>query len=209
MNVDASFWNRIAERYAQQPVADPAAFDRKIAITRSNMSPSSVVLDAGCGTGSLVLRLASAGAHVHGLDVSSEMIRIARERASAAGSSNVTFHEGAVDERAPFAAGSLDGVCFYSLLHLLADRPAALGLASRWLKPGGFFVASTTCLGESWLPYAPLLTVMRWLGRAPRVWMLTKAGLADEVRAAGFVSVEEPEIGAASTLSFLVARKPG
>src|SRR4051794_25502159 len=95
---DATFWNQLAEKYAQQPVADPTAFERKIAITLSKITPRSEVLDIGCGTGSLALRLAGAAAHVHGLDYSSEMMRIARVKASAQGVANVTFHTGAFDE---------------------------------------------------------------------------------------------------------------
>ena len=79
----AAFWDGIAEKYAKQPVADPDAFDAKIAITKSRMKPTDVVLDIGCGTGSLALRLADSAAEVHGLDISSEMIRIANGKAQA------------------------------------------------------------------------------------------------------------------------------
>lgn len=44
---DAEFWNRMAERYARQPVANPDAFDRKIEVTRALITPQSVVLDIG------------------------------------------------------------------------------------------------------------------------------------------------------------------
>lgn len=126
MTTEAAFWNDLAEKYSRQPVADPDAFERKIAITTSRMTPRDVVLDIGCGTGSLALRLAPAGAQVHGLDLSSEMIRIARGKAAADQIDNVSFHVGAFDEQLPFEPESLDGVCAYSLLHLLEDRGAAL-----------------------------------------------------------------------------------
>ena len=207
---DAAFWDRLAEKYARQPVANPEAFERKIAITRAQMAADAVVLDIGCGTGSLALRLAPSAAHVHGLDVSSEMIRIAEGKAREQRVDNVTFHVGAFDDGfTAFTDGSLDGICAYSLLHLVDDRPAALARMHRLLKPGGFFVSSTVCLGESWAPFGPLLTVMRWLGKAPRVTVLSKATLDREVRHAGFVDVEAPDVGAASTIAFIVARKPG
>lgn len=68
MTADAAFWNDLAERYARQPVANPGAFERKIEITRARMKPTDVVLDIGCGTGSLALRLAPSAATIHGLD---------------------------------------------------------------------------------------------------------------------------------------------
>lgn len=55
---DAAFLNAVAEKYSRTPVANPGAFERKIEITRSRMTASDTVLDIGCGTGSLALRLA-------------------------------------------------------------------------------------------------------------------------------------------------------
>jgi arsenite methyltransferase len=208
MSNDAAFWNKLAEAYARKPVENPEAFERKIAVTTARMSPRHVVLDIGCGTGSLALRLAPRAAHVHGLDVSSEMVRIAQGKAKAQGVANVTFHLGAFDESVPFESESLDGLCAYSLLHLVDDRPAALALIFRLLKPGGFFVSSTVCLGESRIPYGPILRAMRWLGKAPTVQIVSKGSLADEVRQAGFVDLAQPDVGAKPNIAFMVAAKP-
>jgi arsenite methyltransferase len=209
LTAEAAFWNDLAERYARQPLANPGAFERKIAITQARMKPTDVVLDVGCGTGSLALRLAPCAATIHGLDISNEMIRIARGKAQAAGAANVSFHVGPFDSSFELLEPeSLDGVCAYSLLHLVEDRAAALGRIYRLLRPGGFFVSSTVCLGESWLPYRPILQVMRWLGKAPRVSSLLKRVLEDEVRRAGFVRLAQPDVGAESTIAFIVAEKP-
>ncbi|QDH69656.1 class I SAM-dependent methyltransferase [Marilutibacter alkalisoli] len=206
---DARFWNKAAERYARQPVANPEAFERKIEVTLSRMTPQSVVLDIGCGTGSLALRLAPSAGHVHGLDVSTEMIRIARRKTSDARVDNVSFHVGAFDDSfAVFDEASLDGICAYSLLHLLENRQAALARIHRLLKPGGFFVASTVCLGESRLPFAPLLWLMRRLGMAPKVSVLDKRTHEIEVAKAGFVDLVQPDVGVKPTIMFLTATKP-
>ena len=142
MSTDATFWNKLAEKYSLQPVANPEAFDRKIEITTSLMTQKSVVLDIGCGTGSLALRLAPSGAHIHGLDLSSEMIRIAKDKAAAENVDNVSFHIGPWDDSfAALEPESLDGICAYSILHLVEDRSGALQQIHRLLKPGGFFVS--------------------------------------------------------------------
>lgn len=209
MTAEAAFWNDLAERYARQPLANPGAFERKIEVTRARMKPGDVVLDIGCGTGSLALRLAPSAATIHGLDLSSEMIRIARGKAQAQGTGNVNFHVGPFDSFDAFEPGSLDGVCAYSLLHLVEDLPATLERIHGLLRPGGFFVSSTACLADSWVPFRPILQVARWLGKAPRVVsLLRKRELEDALQRAGFVRLDQPDVGAQSTIAFIVAEKP-
>jgi arsenite methyltransferase len=206
---NAAFWDGIAEKYAKQAVANPDAFDAKIAITKSRMKPTDVVLDIGCGTGSLALRLADSAARVHGLDLSSEMIRIANGKARAQEVDNVRFHTGPFDDTfRAFEPGSLDGICAYSILHLVEDRPAALAQIFRLLKPGGFFISSTVCLGDSWVPYGPLIGAMRLIGKAPMVQIFDKQTLEDEIRESGFVEISQPDVGAKGDIAFIVATKP-
>ncbi len=208
-STDAAFWDRIAERYAARPVGDPEAFERKIAITKSRMSSNDVVLDIGCGTGSLALRLAPDAAEVHGLDLSTEMIRIARSKAEAQGVANVHFHVGPFDESfTAFDGQALDGICAYNVLHLVEDRHAALAQVHRLLVPGGFFVSSTICLGEIRLPWGPALRLMRWIGKAPRVAIFSKRQLLEDLSEAGFTDIEQPEVGAKKMFAFVVAMKP-
>lgn len=210
MSTDATFWNDLAEEYAAKPVENPDAFERKIAITKSHMGPQSTVLDIGCGTGSLALRLAPHGAQIHGLDLSEEMIRIANRKAEAKQVDNVTFHVGPFDGTfTAFGPETLDGVCAYSILHLVPDREAALGQIFQLLKPGGFFISSTVCLGETWVPYRPILGMMRFLGKAPMVNIFPRRQLEAEVRDAGFEALEFPDVGSKATTAFMVARKPG
>jgi ubiquinone/menaquinone biosynthesis C-methylase UbiE len=209
MTTDIAFWNHIADTYARKPVDDPAAFERKIALALAKLEPNDTVLDVGCGTGSLALRLAESGAQVHGLDYSAAMIEIAKAKAAAQRVTNVTFHLGAFDETfTVFGPASLDLVYAGSLLHLVADRPAVLRQVFRLLKPGGTFISSTVCLGDSWVPYAPILRAMRWLGKAPSVQTLSRAALRGELAQAGFVDLREPNVGAASTIAFVIASRP-
>lgn len=205
----ARFWDKLAPKYSRQPLADPAAFERKVAITQAHMTSSDVVLDVGCGTGSFALIVAPFAQHVHGVDFSREMIGIARGKAHASNVQNVSFHVGELGPALPFQAASLNGICAYSVLHLLEDPLAVLEHIHRLLVPGGFFIASTACLAESWVPFAPILRVMRLFGKAPYVNILSKADVCGYLGRAGFVDISCPDVGAKKEVLFTVARKAG
>ncbi|MGC5310299.1 class I SAM-dependent methyltransferase [Micromonospora zamorensis] len=94
--------------------------------------------DIGCGTGRLEPYLATRGLTPWGVDLSPEMIRVARR-------DHPTFRFDVADLRElPFEDASLVGVvCWYSLIFLApADRPAAYGELYRVVMPGGYLVTA-------------------------------------------------------------------
>jgi arsenite methyltransferase len=207
MMADAQFWDRLAEKYAAQPVKDVAAFDRKKAITREHLSPRSNVVEIGCGTGSLALEMSRHAGHIHAIDVSAEMIRIAEGKKAAQGVTNVTFHTGTLDAVLPRIPAGVDAVWAYSILHLVDDRTSTLKTAFELLRPGGTFVSSNVCLAGTWVPYRSMIAVMHWLGKAPRVHCYGRKAILREIAAAGLVEVEEKDVGAENLVAFVVARK--
>ena len=208
MSASAKFWDAIAEKYAAKPVENVPAFERKKAITREHLRPNSTVLEIGSGTGSLALALAPFAGHVHALDISAAMIRIANEKKTAQAVTNVTFHQGTLDTPTSFEPAQVDGVWAYSILHLVPDRRRTLKTIFDHLKPGGSFVSSNVCLGGTWVPYGALITVMRWFGRAPAVNTYDRAMILREMREVGFIDVEERDVGASRLIAFIVAKKP-
>ena len=208
MPANAEFWNDIAEKYAAQPVKDADAFERKKRITRGLLEADHRVLEIGCGTGSLSVEMAPRAREIHAMDVSEEMVRIARDKAKKNGVDNLTFHVGTL-EGAPFEPGSFDHAWAYSILHLLEDLPGSLRRLHDLLAPGGHLISSTVCLRESWVPYPALIRVMRWFGKAPRfVANIDRPTLERAVRDAGFVEVQVHDIRSDAAVVFLTARKP-
>lgn len=208
MTTNTRFWDDFAERYSRRPVPNAEAYERKLDITKARLRPTDVVLDLGCGTGSLALELAPNVDRVHALDYSSEMIRIARRKAADAGVDNITFHQSTLEGATWFEPGQFDGICAYNVLHLVDDRAATLQRTFELLRPGGFFVSSTAVLGESRVPHGPVLALLRWLGKAPRVHVCSLNTLLNEIREAGFVDVSTRDVGAKKNTAFVVARKP-
>ena len=206
---DAKFWDNFAEKYAAKPVEDVPAFQRKQAITREHLHPGSSVLELGCGTGSLALKMAPFAGHIHALDVSGEMLRIANQKKQAAGVTNVSFRQGTLDGATTEQRDHFDCVWAYSILHLVPDRRRTLETIFALLKPGGSFIASNVCLGGTWVPYGALIAVLRWFGKAPVVHLYDRATIRREMGEVGFVEIEEKDVGAERTVAFIVAKKPG
>jgi ubiquinone/menaquinone biosynthesis C-methylase UbiE len=205
---DHQFWDNLAEKYAAQPVANVSAFERKKAVTREHLRPDSTVLELGCGTGSLALSMARHAGHIHGLDISAEMLRIADRKRQAEGVTNVSFRQGTLDEGPLYPPESFDSVWAYSILHLVSDRRHVLARLFDLLKPGGAFISSNVCLGDSWAPYGAMIAVMRWFGKAPVVHIYDRATILREMGEAGFVDMVERDVGAGKEVAFIVAKKP-
>ncbi|MDJ0939457.1 MAG: class I SAM-dependent methyltransferase [Woeseiaceae bacterium] len=204
---DTKFWDRIAEKYSKQPVADQASYEKKLEVTRSYFTPETEVMEFGCGTGSTAIAHAPHVKHVLATDVSQNMVDIAREKAAAANVGNVTFERATLDDM-DLPDGSLDVVLGLSILHLLEDKEAAIAKVYRLLKAGGVFVSSTVCLGDNMRWFRFVGPIGRWLGFMPYVSVFTSQELVDSMKAAGFgVDYEWRPPG--GRVLFLVAKKPG
>lgn len=201
------FWDRIAERYAAKPVPDEAAYQEKLRVTRTYLSKQSDVLEFGCGSGSTALVHAPLVRHILATDVSPKMIEIAQRQARDQGVENAAFRATAIEE---FDApdDSFDVVLGLSILHLLKDHRAQIAKVARVLKPGGVFVSSTACLGDTMAWFKVLGPIGHLLGLIPFVRVFTKKQLANDLINAGFIIEHSWQAGKGKAV-FLVARKPG
>jgi len=207
MDRESRFWDRIADRYARRPVADEASYQKKLAITRGLLRPDMEVLEFGCGSGSTAIAHAPHVRHIQAIDISAAMLDIARGKAAAAGVANITFEQAGIDDY-DVADGSYDMVLGLSILHLLADRDAAIAKVHRMLKRGGLFVTSTTCLGDTMRWMKALAPIGRAVGLMPLVKVFTAKELAASLTGAGFAIEENWQPGKGKAV-FIVARKAG
>lgn len=205
---DARFWDRIAHKYAADPIADMAGYERTLERTRDYLKGDQAAFEFGCGTGTTALKLAPSVRRIVATDISSEMIAIAREKAEAEGAANAAF-EVATPDRAPWPDGTFDVAFGFNILHLVAAREAALRGVHRLLKPGGLFISKTPCLKEMNLIVRMAVPVMQVFGKAPYVAFFSAEELEGDVTAAGFEIIERARHGSRGNdpRPFLVAQR--
>ena len=206
----AAFWDRIARKYAADPIADMAGYEATLRRVQALLSADQDVLELGCGTGTTALRLAHSTRRLLATDVSSAMIAIAQEKLVAQPTPQLSFAVAAAD--APvIGQGAYDAVLAFNLLHLVSDLDQVLAFAVQALRPGGLFISKTPCIAEMnplirWLA----IPMMRALGKAPDVLCFKADHLQSAVIRQGLqiVSVERHGTRGKDFRVFIVARKP-
>ena len=179
------FWDRIANRYARTPIADEAAYQEKLRITREYLRPDMDVLEFGCGTGSTALVHAPFVKRILAIDISSRMIEIARQKAGDANVGNVEFRQAAIDDFTP-ADRRFGAVLGLSILHLVEDRDATIAKVHDLLEPGGVFVSSTACLGDTMAFFKLIAPIGRAVGLLPILKVFTADQLVASMTRNGF-----------------------
>jgi len=151
-----------------------------------------VVLDLGSGGGLDVLLSAErvgASGRAYGLDMTDEMLSLARENQRKAGVDNVEWVEGTIEE-VPLPDGSVDVIISNCVINLSADKRAVLREAARVLRPGGRF-AVTDIVADPEMDEATRRDMQQWTGCIAGA--LTEESFRRELTAAGFEGVEITE----------------
>ena len=175
------------------------------------------VLDLGSGGGIDVLlsaRRVGATGHVYGLDMTDEMLALARDNQARAGVLNVEFLKGTIDA-IPLPDNSVDVVISNCVINLAPDKGKVLEEAFRVLRPGGRFAVSDVVVRGDVSP-AVRRDMDLWVGCIAGA--LGEHEYQDQLLAAGFdeVNIEawrvyegvEREAGGLFASAFIRARKP-
>ena len=145
-------------------------------------------------------------AQVTATDISAQMLTIAEGKLTADAPQNINFLQ--VPVMKPLAAAPFDVICAFSILHLLEDLPAALALLKSQIKPGGYVISKTACVGDMSRAIPLVIRVMQMFNKAPFLNVFGATALEAAFRDAGFELVETGHFGKSKTAHFIVARRP-
>jgi SAM-dependent methyltransferase len=155
----------------------------------AELKPGETVLDLGSGGGIDVLlsaRRVSPGGKAYGLDMTDEMLALARENQRKAGATNVEFLKGEI-ENIPLPDNSVDVIISNCVINLSADKDRVLREAFRVLKPGGrLAVSDVVTRGE--VPAAVRESMLLWVGCIAGALMDTE--YAAKLAEAGFDGID-------------------
>jgi arsenite methyltransferase len=155
----------------------------------ADLHEGETVLDLGSGAGADVLisarRVGPSGRAI-GLDMTDEMLALARANAAAAGVHNAEFLKGYLEE-VPLPDGSVDVVISNCVINLAADKQVVLAEAARVLRSGGRFAISDVIADDD-MDDATRADMQAWTGCVAGA--LTEAEFRAALAAAGLVDVE-------------------
>jgi arsenite methyltransferase len=176
----------------------------------ADLQPGETVLDLGSGAGADVLisarRVGPAGTAI-GLDMTDEMLDLARRNAAEAGVENVRWLKGHIED-IPLPDASVDVVISNCVINLSGDKPRVLREAARVLKPGGRFAVSDVIAAPG-MDDATRADVAAYTGCIAGA--LTEDEFRGALAAAGLADVEirpTHSVHPAATAAVVRARKP-
>ena len=200
---DARFWNRFADRYAARPIKDTAAYEALLRDVAGRFRATDHVLEIGCGTGGIAIRLAQQVAAFTATDFSSEMVRIAQAKAAPD-----TLRFAVATAQTALEGGPFDAICAFNVLHLVSDLPGLLRGAYRNLRPGGLLISKTWCFGDLGRRPRVLFAMLKAIGLFPPATFLTEAQLRQMLHEAGFIILDQKTFGPRRKNPYIVACKP-
>ena len=211
MNKTKKFWDKQAKRYDDGERQFEPVYREIISKTKEYLNANDNVLDFGCATGTKTIELADGIKHIHGLDISTEMINEAIKKKNEVNVKNVSFSQGTIFNN-DLEKASFEKIIAYGILHLLEDCENIIKKIHELLRPGGLFISTTACFKDKMafknrLEFTTYL-LMKRLGIFPlHLNMLKTSDIEQLINSQNFNIVKAEKIFNGMTISFIVAEK--
>jgi 2-polyprenyl-3-methyl-5-hydroxy-6-metoxy-1,4-benzoquinol methylase len=205
LNKTEKFWDRSADYYDREEKKDELTYFKFIAKAKKYLKASDIVLDFGCGTGLVCNEIADVVEMIYAIDISSKMIDIAKVKASQREIQNINYiYTTIFDDR--FKSDSFDVILIFNVLHLLDDSQKVIERLNELLKPGGYIISATPCMGEK--PFLnSLFLIGSKMGITPEIKSFKTSGLEQIFTKNEFEITETDFLKQNSPQYLLIAKK--
>lgn len=207
MRDDSKFWNRLSNGYdAQVNTKYVQAYNETVEITKKYLKDSDIVLDYACGTGITTVELANNVKKIHAIDISKNMISIAKNKSEQRGITNIEFEVSDIYNE-KFEENTFDVVMAFNILYFIRDIDSVINHINKLLKPGGIFISVTDCYGESMTFMSVVQSLFSKMGVIPYMRKFKITDLERVVGAGGFSIIETHNLFDSPPNYYIVARK--
>jgi len=210
-NKTQQFWDKQARKYDSAEMQFDHVYKNVIAKTRRYLHVEDHVLDFGCATGTKTIQLAEGIKHIHGLDISPEMINEAMKKKDKASIQNISFSQGTI-WHGDLKTASFDAVIAFGIIHLLEDPGNVIRRIRDLLKPQGLFISTIPCFKDN-MAFKTRLELLacllgKLLGTIPiHLNRFTVAEAKSLITDQHFQLIDSEDIYSGISSIFIVARK--
>jgi len=207
MNKASIFWNKLSSHYDKQVNCKYSqAYNLTIEKTKKYLKNTDSVLDYACGTGITIVKLANNVKEIKAIDISIDMINIAKKKIKAQNINNVSFQTCDI-MNGTIKDNSFDAVLAFNILYFVENIDEVLEKVWQTLKDGGLFISVTDCLGEKKSIVNLLQSFFSKLGIIPYIRRYTIKELEDVIKKADFSIIETDNLYTNPPNYFIVGKK--
>jgi len=200
------FWNKRAQIY-DDLVGTMYEETNRLTAQRAlkYLKPDDRVLDFACGTGLITLQVAPHVAQVRAIDISDQMVQRFQTKLNTQHLNNVELSQTDLFDPC-LEPGSFDAVLACNVLCYVENFQTVMARIQELLKPGGYFLSATDCLGQKWTKEGVQKFFRSHTGKMPYVAFFRNKGLEQRIAAAGFTVLETDVLYPAPPNLFVAAK---
>lgn len=171
--------------------------------TLGYLNPSDLILDVGCGDGTLTDSIAKNVSSIEAIDISTKMIEIAKSHTS---QKNIHFKKSTLED-AGYKSHQFDAVLAFNVLHFIEHKQDLSQRIFDLIKPGGYFISCTACAGDHFSLLRIALLILMKCRLIPRLSFLKTSELQRCLANVGFEIIKTENLSDLPD-HFIVVQKP-
>jgi 2-polyprenyl-3-methyl-5-hydroxy-6-metoxy-1,4-benzoquinol methylase len=206
MNRTEKFWDKRASEYEKNEKKYEQTYSKTVENAKKYLNSSDIVLDFACGTGIITNEIAKNVGEIHGIDISSEMITVAKRKASERKIENITYKQSTIFDES-YEKESFNMILAFNILHLVKETEKVIQRIHELLRPEGLFISETPCMGQKKSLLSMLLFLPSKIGLVPNLKFFKFLELEDLVAKGSFQIIETEKVIESPPKLFIGAKK--